>query len=380
MKEIPLLVVAGEVSGDQHAGAVVRHLRRILPEIRPFGLGGDELAAAGVEILHHVRELAVLGFTEVLGKYFFFRRVFRRVVRECEVRKCRHALLVDYPGFNLSLAKVLRDRGVKILYFICPQVWAWGSGRIRLMSRVIDRLLVIFPFEPDVFRHTGLRVDFVGHPLVDRMSSTRDEEIRWPGHPGIALLPGSRRQEVIRNLPIMLEALELVRERIPGTGFVAAVPDHSIGRLVEEICEAHSSPPAIRIIEGRTGAVLRSADAAMVASGTATVEAALARCPMVIVYRSAWFTYWLGRMVISVPHLGMVNLIAGKEVCPEFVQAQAQARKVGGAVVRILTDTAYREEMLRGLQEVARRLGAPGAAGRAAEIIAAELRRDGGAP
>ncbi|HIE10578.1 MAG TPA: lipid-A-disaccharide synthase [Kiritimatiellae bacterium] len=380
MKGIPLLIVAGEVSGDQHAGAVLRHLRRMLPEVQPFGLGGEELAAAGLEILHHVRELAVLGFTEVLGKYAFFRGVFRRVIRECEVRDCRHALLVDYPGFNLALAKVLQRRGVKVLYFICPQVWAWGSGRIRLMARVIDRLLVIFPFEPDVFRGTGLRVDFVGHPLVDRIPQTCKREVQWHGTPRVLLLPGSRRQEVISNLPVMLEAAELIRGRFPGAGFVAAAPDRGISRLVQEICEARSFIGGIGLVEGRAGAALRSADVAMIASGTATVEAALARCPMVIVYRTAWFTYWLGRMVISVPHLGMVNLIAGRELCPEFLQVRAQGRKVGEAVVRLLTDTAYRDEMLRGLEEVSLRLGPPGAAERVAEIVTSELLNDAAVP
>lgn len=376
-RERSLLVVAGEVSGDMHAAQVLAALRARDPSLRAWGIGGDRLRSTGMDVLYDVRDMAVMGLGEVLRRYGFFRRVFREVVAAARERRPDAALLVDYPGFNLPLAAQMRRLGIRVLYYICPQVWAWRRGRIRQMARVVDRLLVIFPFEPTVFYGTGLRVDFVGHPLVDetrRAKAAPLAKLPWQGEPRVALLPGSRREEVERILPVMCGAAHLLQQQIPSASFLVAAPYEEMAALARRVMERFVAM-GLRggVVSGCTGEVLRQAEAAWVASGTATVEAALMGCLMVVVYKTSPLTYALGRLLVRVPHIGMVNLVAGKEVCPEYVQGRARPAELARALHRLLTDANAREIMRRGLEEVGRALGEGGAAERAAEIILSEL-------
>jgi len=364
-----VLVIAGEISGDMHAAKVVRAVRAKNPGVQFFGIGGDELRAAGVEILYDVKDMAVLGLYEVLKRYFFFRRVFDDMVRVAAERKPDAVLLIDYPGFNLRFAEAMHARGIKVFYYVCPQVWAWHRSRIPKMAKIIDRLMVIFPFEVDVFKGTGLKVDFVGHPLVEETAGALAEPLRplpWQGEPRVALLPGSRQQEIERILPPMLDAARLLQEKHPQASFIVAAASEDIAALISD----HKSQISnLEIVTGATRQILRQAKAAMVASGTATVETALMGCPMIVAYKTAAPTYFFGKMLVKVPHLGMVNLIAGREICPEFIQGAATGAALANAMEPLLGETDARKKMVAELADVKRKLGSGGAAENVATII-----------
>jgi lipid-A-disaccharide synthase len=361
-----------------HAANLVRAARARNPDLRFFGIGGDALRAAGVEILYDVRDMAVMGLWEVLKRYGFFKRVFGEMVLCARERNPDAVLLVDYPGFNLRFAAEMKALGIRVIYYICPQVWAWHRSRIPKMARIVDRLLCIFPFEPEVFSGVGLRVDFVGHPLVDEAEKALAEApptLPWRGLPRVALLPGSRRQEVERILPLMLGAAAEVQRRESGASFLLAAASEEMADLSRRVSEASAvKPERMEIVTGATRQILRQAQAAVVASGTATVETALMGCPMIVVYKTAALTYYLGRMLVSVPHIGMVNLIAGREICPEFIQGAATPGAMASALRPLLADSPARDAMLRALADVRQKLGAGGAAARAAELVLAELR------
>lgn len=373
-----LLVIAGEVSGDMHAARIVRMLRERCPELECWGVGGDELQAAGMDVRYHVRDMAVLGIWEVLKRYPFFRRVFADLLAETRRRRPDAVLLVDYPGFNLRFARHVHGTGPKILYYVCPQVWAWHRSRIGKMARIVDRLMVIFPFEIDVFKDTSLRVDFVGHPLIDAVradAALPQPVLPWGEGPHrVALLPGSRRQEVERILPAMIAAACSLTRTVPDVSFLIAAPSEAIAEFSRSVlAQCPDTPPHLEVVAGKTRAVLRQARAAMVASGTATIETALIGCPMIVVYKTAALTYWFGKRVIQVPHLGMVNIVAGHRLCPEFLQDDTHPDRMAEALAPLLRDGADREKMVQGLQQVATALGSGGGPELAAEIILSEL-------
>lgn len=368
-----MLVIAGEVSGDMHAAGVIAALKASGHAVPVWGIGGDRLHAEGVEVLYHVRDMSVLGLVEVLKRYGFFRRVFKDVLREVDRRKPRTALLIDYPGFNLRLAAELKKRGVRVVYYVCPQVWAWHRSRIPKMAKIIDQLLVIFPFEVDVFAGTGLPVNFVGHPLVEeaaKVFAAPPVPLPWPGSLPVALLPGSRRQELERLLPAMLAAAAHLEQERKDVGFILAAASPEMKALAEEImARAERKPARLVIVEGQTRHILRQARAAWVASGTATLETALMECPMVVVYKTAPLTYAVARRLVRVPHLGMVNLLAERELCPELIQHAVVPDRLVEAIRPLLEDTTARAAMVEGLQSVKASLGEGGAAARVAEFL-----------
>lgn len=374
-----LMVIAGEVSGDMHAANLVRELTRCLPDLRLSGIGGPRLEACGMTVHYHTRDMAVLGLWEVIKRYGFFRRVFKDMVRRVQADRPDAVLLVDYPGFNLRFARELHRQGIKVLYYICPQVWAWHRSRIPAMARILDRLMVIFPFEVEVFEGTGLTVDYVGHPLVDDTRSTLaapSAELPWPGPVPVALLPGSRRQEVERLLPAMLHAAALLEAERDDLGFLVAAASPEIEILCQRLLDTQPpghAPKNIRILAGHTRDIVRQARAAWVTSGTATIETALLGCPMVVVYRTAWLTYEIGRRVIQVSHLGMVNLIAGREVCPERLQHDVTGPNLAQSLRPLIDNTPERNTMITDLNHVRDQLGDGGGARRAADIVHAEL-------
>ncbi len=371
-----LLVVAGEISGDMHVAPIVEALQRENPDWSVWGVGGDALRRTGMDILYDVRDMAVLGLYEVLKRYGFFRRVFNDLVRRMEEKRPDAVLLVDYPGFNLRFAREAHRRGIKVIYYICPQVWAWHRSRMKRMAQWVDHLLVIFPFEVEVFKDTGLRVDFVGHPLVaatQRALVAPAVDLPWPpGDTRVAVLPGSRRQEIERILPVMLEAAERLKQQRPSCTFLIAAPSARIAALIEPYLEAHTDLP-VAVVQGETRQVLRQARAAMVASGTATIETALMECPMIVVYKTAPLTYWFGKRLIRVPYLGMVNIVADKLLCPEFLQEAAMPTAMAAAMQDLIDETPERAAMLAGLQGIAARLGDVDAAATAAKLIGADL-------
>lgn len=372
-----LMVIAGEISGDMHAAGLVRELRKLDPTIRYYGIGGPRLRAEGVETFHDVREMGVMGIVEVLKRIFFFRRVFRQMEALARERKPDALLLVDYPGFNLRFAASAHAMGIKVIYYICPQVWAWNRARIPKMAKVVDRLMAIFPFEPAVFKGTSLKVDFVGHPLVTEIQ----EELKaplvslpWQGEPRIGILPGSRHTEIDRMLPAFCAAAKLVEQRFPGASFMIPAPTPEIGNHIRSLLSRLTDVPArIAIVQGNARQVFRQSRAALVKSGTATMESALAGCPTVIAYIVSPLTCWIGRRVATVRFIGIVNIIANRQVCPEFLQEQATPQALADALIPLLEDTPERTAMLAGFDEVRALLGHGGAAERAAQVVHEEL-------
>ena len=374
-----LLVSCGEPSGDLYAAELVRQLRLSLPQLDVFGLGGDRLREQGASLRADVRDLAVVGLLEVVTHLPRLRAVLADVLSEVDRHRPRAAVLVDYAGFNLRLAAALHRRGIPVVYYVSPQVWAWRRGRLRDIQATVSRMLVIFPFEEALYREAGVRVRFVGHPLVDLVAPAPDRAAFLAGHgldptrPVLAVLPGSRRQEIRHNLPPLADGLRRVHAQRPNVQLLLAVaPSIEPGAL-----RAALGDLPVTLVAGATHAILGACTAAVVASGTATVEAALLDAPMVVVYRLSPLTYHLGRRFVNVPHYAMVNLIAERRLVPEVIQAELTGERVAREALHLLEDEGYRQRMKEGLAEVRRRLGGPGGSARAAEEVLKTL-ADGG--
>ncbi len=381
MSETPLriLLCAGEVSGDMHAAALMRALRARLRQPLMFrGFGGDAMRAEGAELLYHTDRVALMGITPVLMNLPFLLGMMRRLRREILEWKPDLVLTVDYPGMNLRLAAFARAHGFKAAHYICPQVWAWHRGRIPKVARILDLLLCVFPFEPELFASTPLKAVFVGHPLVERAAETRAAPraaLPWQeaAH-RVALLPGSRSGEITRILPRLLAAAaRLERDLGGGCAFVIPAPTAAMRALGERVAaETAERPQRLAFVDGQARQVLLQAHAAAVASGTATLEACLMRCPTVLVYAASPLTALVARLLVKgVRHLGLANIIAGREVMPELLQRDFTPERVAGQLRRYLTDSAARQAALADLDETLARLGAGGASDRAAEEIAA---------
>jgi lipid-A-disaccharide synthase len=366
-----LLISSGEASGDLYAAELIRHLTSDLPGLEVFGLGGDRLAAQGARLLAHARELAVVGLLEVVTHLRRIRRIFHHVLDEVDRKRPDAAVLIDYPDFNLRLARQLAARGVPVLYYVSPQVWAWRRGRLQAIRDTVSRMIVIFPFEEALYREAGIPVSFVGHPLVDLVQPSMDGDavLRGlgldPDRPMIALLPGSRAQELAHHVPRMAAAVRVLRERRAELQFALALAPSMDAAGVAASFEGLP----VRVVGGRTHDLLASCSAAIVASGTATVEAALLGAPMVVVYHLSPVTYALGRRFVSVPHYAMVNLIAERRVATELIQREFTPGRTADEVLALLEDPVRRDRMRDDLAEVQARLGAPGASARAAAIV-----------
>ncbi|MEI6971940.1 MAG: lipid-A-disaccharide synthase [bacterium] len=376
-RPLKLLVVAGEVSGDMHAAGLVRALRQREPDLTCFGIGGDQLREAGMEIVRDARDMAGVGFAEILPRLPFFVRTFNSILELARERKPDAVVLVDYPGFNLRLAARAHKMGIKVIYYICPQVWAWHRSRIPKMARIIDRLLVIFPFEKEVFSGTNLKVDYVGHPLIDetREALARPEPaLPWGGQPRIAVLPGSRQQVIERMLPVFMDAAAILLNRHPKAGFMVPAPSREIATVVEGMLSRHKTGgQRWTVVTGQARQIVRTATAAMVSAGTATLETGLMGCPMVIAYKMAPLSFFFAKRLVKVDHAGMVNIVAGKTLCPEFIQDAATPDAIANAVDQLLSSGTERARMISGLKEVAAKLGDGGSHARAAEMILTEL-------
>ena len=372
-----LYVVAGEPSGDHHAAAVMRELATLDPALQFSGLGGPLMRA--VPHADGVRDwcdqAAVVGLWEVIRKYRYFRSEFNRAVEAIRSTQPAAVMLVDYPGFNLRLAEKLRASGWKrpILYYISPQVWAWNRGRIPKMAKVLDVMLCIFPFEKALYEKSGLRTEFVGHPMVDSLAAKRIAEARQPALVG--LLPGSRRREVRMIFPPMLEAAQQLKRTHANLRFAAAAASPARRDEMAAVRNALGWGEAeCAITIGDAHRLMQGATVGMVASGTATVEAAYFGLPHLIAYRVAALTYWVGRMVIRVDHLGMINVLAGREVVREFIQQDCTPDRLAAESAKLLDDPAYREAQVHSLGQVVATLGPGGAAQRTAVAILPWLR------
>ncbi len=365
----PLLVVAGEVSGDIHAANLLAGLKRLLPGVRAFGVGGERLEAQGLRLVAHTSELAHMGLAEVLRELPRIREILRRLVERAREERPAAAVLVDSPDFNLRLARRLRALGIPVILYVSPQLWAWRRGRVRVVRRVAEEMLCILPFEVEFYRRHRVRARFVGHPLVDDLDREGLlERSRAPDPGTLALLPGSRSMEVRQLLPAMLRALHLLDPPPREVRLIeAAGMEEEIGRLL-----GTAEGRLVRVQGARRRAVLARSELAWTASGTATLECALLGVPMVVGYRLHPASYLLARVLVRVPHVALVNLIAGRRLVPELLQGAWNPRALA-AVTRELRAGGLAEQRA-GLREVRRALGGPGASLRAAEIVAGYLR------
>ena len=368
--------VAGEVSADNHGAALMRSLHALDPDLKFVGRGGPQMQqVAGAQFKNWIGDAAVLGLWEVLRKYGYFRAQFHQTVNEILEIKPDAVVLIDYPGFNFRLARALRKQlqRHKTIYYISPQVWAWNRGRIRKMARFIDLVLCIFPFETDLYAASGLRAMFVGHPMIERLEKQKIDAPRDPNL--IGLFPGSRLREVRKIFPVMIEAARQLLHRNPALRFrVAAASEELAREMNEQLADRH----AIEINVGETATIMQCAFVGIVASGSATLEAAYFKVPFVLIYKVAWPTYVAARLVVNVDFLGMPNLLAGKEVVPEFIQHTAKPEAIVEALRLLMENSPARDRMISDFNLVTSKLGGAGASERAACAILDELQT--GAP
>lgn len=363
-----IFVIAGETSGDTHAAALLAELQFLTPNLRISGLGGPKLHALSPGVEDWAHDAAVVGLWDVLRRYGWFRKKFHEALGNITRAKPDAVLLVDYPGFNLRLAKALQHHrpATRLLYYISPQVWAWNRARIPRMARWLDRMFCIFPFEKELYEKSGLATDFVGHPMAEKITPSARVE-RTPDL--FALLPGSREREVRKNFPVMLAAAKLVVARRPRTVFASAASSEKMQTLMRAMAADSGIACAIGLRNARE--LMLTASAGLVASGTATLEAALCGLPYALVYKVAALTYIAGRLVIKVPHLGMANLLARREIVKEFIQRDATPPALAAEALRLLDDPAARETMSADFAAIRKNLHSPAATSPARAVLAA---------
>lgn len=365
-----LYVIAGELSGDAHGAGMLRALRSMHPDLEIHGAGGPEMREiAGDRLRDWVEEAAVMGLWEVLKRYGWFKQRFDEMLAEVRALKPRLLVLIDYPGFNLRFAEAVRRElpDTKIVYYISPQVWAWNKGRLPKMARLLDEMLCLFPFEKPIFEGAGLKTTFTGHPLVDELEEERTGEPREENL--VALLPGSREREVARLFPMMLEAARRLHSKRPETRFEACGASAKLAARMRELAALAKLENIVRIRDGGAHELMQRATCGVVASGTATLEAAYFGLPYCLVYKVAWPTYLAARMLVKIEHIGLINILAGGRVVEEFIQSEADPLHVEQSLTRFLTDDTHREETRRTLLATAAKLGGPGTHLRAATAI-----------
>jgi lipid-A-disaccharide synthase len=362
--------VAGEASGDEHGAALMRSLRELAPDAEFCGRGGPRMKAiAGDTFTNWIDAAAVVGLWEVVRRYPYLRKQFAETLAEIGSAKPDAVVLIDYPGFNLRLARTLRRRApqTRIIYYISPQIWAWNRGRIRHMARHLDLMLCIFPFEAELYNPSKLRTIFVGHPMIESLAKRLTNEPRDPNLVG--LFPGSRAREVKKIFPVLLQAAGEIARQQPAARFEVAAASDALARAIARF----SPPEQVRVVTGDSTGTMQRAFVGMVASGTATLEAAYFRLPFALVYQVSWPTYLAARLLMRTPFVGMPNVLAGREIVPEFLQHEARPRAIAEAVLRLMHDATAREKMVAEFDAIIARLGDAGASDTAARALLAEL-------
>ena len=374
MPPTQILISAGEASGDMYAARLATALRA-RADVQLFGMGGTRMRDVGVEIVADCSEVSLVGIVEIAKKYPALKRVWNRLLGAVEQRKPRLAILTDFPGFHLRLARALKRHGVPCVYFVCPQFWAWRPWRANVVRRRFVRGLCIFPFEEEWYRSRGVKADFIGHPLVGNVAAkrTRAEFADACGlnasQPIVAILPGSRSGEIAHHMPTLMQACQIIQQGRDVQFVLALAPGVQQFQIVRYL----KPDVPMRVVEDATYDALGAADLSIVSSGTATVEAALMDAPMIVVYRLAPLTAAIAKLLVRTPMFAMVNLIAGKQVVPELVQKDFTPESLAKEAIRLLNSPGARTEMRRGLAEVREKLGPPGAVERAADLIAGML-------
>ncbi|ABS26790.1 lipid-A-disaccharide synthase [Anaeromyxobacter sp. Fw109-5] len=369
-----ILIVAGEASADLHAARALEELRGLRPGVHAFGVGGPRLRAAGLEAIAPAEDICVMGVAEVLPRLPRILGILRLLARTAAERRPKAALLVDLPDFNLRLAAKLKKLGIPVVYYVSPTIWAWRKGRAKKIAKVVDRMLCILPFEPRYYEGTGVRARFVGHPFAERPPPEAPGSYRAAlGLDGarttVALVPGSRPSELKRLFAPMLEAAERIKAAHPDAQFVVPVAP-TLPRSALEPYLAQHRTIEVKLVDGRTEEVVGASDAAIVKSGTSTLETAIMLRPMVVVYRLSWLTYALGRLLVRIAHFALVNILAGRGVVPELLQGEASPARMAAEIEKLLGDRVARDTQLAALREVRDSLGEPGAPRRVAEEVA----------
>lgn len=372
-----IFIIACEASGDKHGAMLVQAVKKINPSIEFEGLGGMEMKAAGVALLEDMTRVSVLGLGDVLRKYFHFRRIFYRALERVKQARPDLLILIDSPAFNLRFAKKIKRR-VPVLYYISPQIWAWGARRIHTIRRTVDHMMVILPFEEEIYRKAGIPSTFVGHPLLDRVRASKSRaDLRQEfglkdSETMIALLPGSREPEVRRILPIMLKTAQILQGKIPELRFFLVQAPHVPSALYDRCLGAFPELRPKKTLE-RLYDVVACADFALVASGTATLETALLGTPFFLLYKASASTFFFGRRLVKIPYIGLVNVLAGRHVVPEFIQHLADPAEIAHETKVLLDNRELQEKFKRQIREVCGKLGEPGATERAARLVVEKL-------
>lgn len=370
---LKVMILAGEASGDMHGANLARALQELEPEVRLLGMGSSLMQDAGVELAFDVTELSTVGFAEAIKSIGTLKGILRQLGELMDREKPNVLVLIDYPGFNMEVAKVAKSKNIPLVYYFSPTAWAWGKGRAKKVASLVTKVASVLPFEADVYREAGADVVFVGHPLLDIVRPQLSQEQfckLWSldqERPIVGLLPGSRKQEIKSLLPVLLESAKLIKEQIPQVQFLLPLA-HTISREeVEEQVKANSLE--IKVIEGQTYELMTASDIIVVASGTATLEAACLGVPMVIVYQVSFSTWLLGKILLKIPHIGMPNIIAGKEIVPELIQKDANPEKISEKVISLLEKPEKIIEIKRELEKVREKLGGEGAVKRVAQLV-----------
>ncbi len=374
MSSTHIFLVAGEISGDSHGAAMLAELPSVLDGVRLSGLGGPKMHALAPDIEDWLEDAAVLGLWEVLKNYRYFKNKMEETVARIHSTEPDGVVLIDYPGFNLRLAKRLRADGYtgKLIYYISPQVWAWKKGRIRIMAELLDVMICIFPFEKELYESSGLRTEFCGHPLVDSLAPVLAEPIeREAGL--VALMPGSRLREIDALFPAMLEAAQLMRADRADLRFITSAATDTLADRLRQLAGEHGLADQVEVLSGESQRIMRRAEVGVVASGTATLEAAILGLPYCLTYKVAWVTAFAARRLMKIAYLGIVNVIADREVVRELLQEQATDESIASELQRLLSDAEYRATLEKDLKAVAESLGGGGAHSNAAKYVAEAL-------
>ena len=371
-KNKTIMIVAGEASGDMHGANLVREMLKIDPSLIFYGIGGNKLREEGVSLLANASDMAVVGLTEVVSKLGSILKIMRMMKRSLDERCPDLVILIDYPDFNLPLAKAAKKRGIKVFYYISPQVWAWRKGRIGQIKKSVDKMAVILPFEVDTYGQEDFAVNYVGHPLLDmvKLNYSQQESRKIfkleENKTTIGLLPGSRHSEVVKLLPEMLQAAEVLAQKIQDVQFILPLADTLDAKIVDDIVSG--SGVKLKVITGQTYDAVSCCDLAIVASGTATLETALLGVPMIIVYKISFLSYVIGRLFVHVKNIGLANIIAGKTIVPELIQGDACGDRIAGEALAILKNGERKQAIIKELNAIRAKLGEPGAAIRTAQL------------
>jgi len=376
-----ILIVAGEASGDLHGSNLIREIRNLNPQIQLFGIGGDRMKKEGMELIYHIDKLSIMGFFEVLSKLRLIREVMKTMQKLTEERRPGLVVLIDYPGFNLRFAKRVKKMGIPIAYYISPQVWAWGGGRVKKMKGLIYKMIVIFPFEVEIYKKFDIDCEFVGHPLLEvvRPVLSREDfqskiDLR-KNEVLLGLLPGSRWQEVEKILPIMVQTVELLGARIKNLrvmlGLASTIKKERVQGILNQfkskVDPEHSR--RVEIIENLTYDLMKHSDLLLVTSGTATLESAILGTPFLVLYKTSFWTYLFAKSLVSIPNIALANVVAGKKIVPEYIQSKAVPQDIAEEAYDILINKPRYKFIQNELSLVKERIGEVGASKRAAQII-----------